>query len=46
MWMTPGSKHINAGDSDIKFTQEDVRGDSLPFLDYAVHTKEDISLNI
>ena len=31
---------------NIKFTQEDVRGDSLPFLDCAVHTEEDRSLTV
>ena len=37
---------INATDNNIKFTQEDVKGDNLPFLDCAVHTEEDRSLNI
>ena len=43
-----GSKQLsmNAVDNNIKFMREDVRGDSLPFLDCAVHTEEDRSLNI
>ena len=39
------AEHINAVESNIKFTWEDVRGDSLPFMDCAVHTEEDSSLN-
>ena len=39
------TEHINALDSNIKFTREDVRGDSLPFLDCAVHIEEDRKLN-
>ena len=30
---------INATDNNIKFTQEAVKGDNLPFLDCAVHTE-------
>ena len=37
---------IHAVDNNIKFPLEDVRGHSLPFLDCAVHTEEDRSLNI
>ena len=37
--------HINAVDSNIKFSWDDVRGDSFPFLDCAVHIEEDRSLN-
>ena len=37
---------INVVDSNIQFTREDVRGDSLPLLGCAVHTEEDMSLNI
>ena len=39
------TERINAVDNN-KFTQEDVRGDSLPFLDCALHTEEDRSFNI
>ena len=31
--------------NNIKFKHEDVREDSLPFLDWAVHTEENRSLN-
>ena len=37
---------IHAVDNNIKITWEDVRGHSLPFLDCAVHNKENRSLNI
>ena len=41
------TEHINAVDSNINFTQEDVRGcHSLPLLDCAVHIVEGRSLNI
>ena len=40
------AEHINAVDNNIKFTQEDVRGDGLPLLYCTVHTEEDRSLNI
>ena len=39
------NQNINAVDGKIKFTKEDVRGDSLPFLDCPVHTDDDWSLN-
>ena len=39
-------EHKNAVDNIFKFTQEEVRGCSLPFLDCAVHTEEDRSLDI
>ena len=39
------TEHIHAVDNNIKFTWEDVRGDSLPILDYAVHNEEGRSLN-
>ena len=38
--------HIHAVDNNIKFSREDVRGDSLPILDCAGHTEEDRRLNI
>ena len=40
------TEHINAVDSNIELTVEDVRGDCLPLLDWAVHTGEDGRLNI
>ena len=40
------TEHIKAVDNNIRFTREDVRGDSLPFLDCAVHFEEDRSPNI
>ena len=39
-------EHQNAVDNNIKLTLEDVRGDSQPVLDCAVHTEEGRSLNI
>ena len=39
-------EHMNTVDNNIKFTGGDVRGGCLPFLDCAVHTEEDRSLNI
>ena len=39
------TEHINAVDSNFKFTWEDVRGGSLPVLDCAVHTEEDKNHN-
>ena len=38
-------EHINAADNNIKIKQEDVRGDSLPCLDCAVHSEEDRCIN-
>ena len=40
------TEHINGVDNNIKFTREDVRGDSLPFSDCTVHNEENRSLNI
>ena len=40
------TEHINAVDNNIKSIGGDVRGGCLPFLDCAVHTEEDRSLNI
>ena len=40
------TEHIKAVDNNIRFTREDVRGDSLPFLDGAVHIEENKSLHI
>ena len=40
------TEHSNAVDNNIKFIQEDVRGDSLPFLDCAVHIEEGRHFNI
>ena len=36
LWTITSSSHVS----------EDVRGDSLPFVDCAVHTEEDRSLNL
>ena len=43
--LTEHTEHIHDADINIKFTWEDVRGDSLTFLDCAVHTEEDRTLN-
>ncbi|XP_060756573.1 uncharacterized protein LOC132867607, partial [Neoarius graeffei] len=40
------SKHINAVDSNINFTREDVSGNNLAFLDCDVHIRQDRSLSI
>ena len=40
------TEHINAVNSNIMFTREDVRGDCLPLLDSTVHIRDDRSLNI
>ena len=40
------TEHINAVDNNIKFMWEDVRRDSLPFLDCVVHTEEERCLNL
>ena len=40
------TEHIYSVDNNIKFTGGDVKGDCLPFLDCAVNTEEDRSLNI
>lgn len=40
------TENINAVDSNIKFTQEDVGGNSLAFPVCAVHTEDDRSLDI
>ncbi|XP_060756880.1 uncharacterized protein LOC132867932 [Neoarius graeffei] len=40
------SKHINAVDSNINFTREEVSGNNLAFLDCDVHIRQDRSLSI
>ncbi|TWW81402.1 hypothetical protein D4764_01G0012170 [Takifugu flavidus] len=40
------SDHLNKTDEHVKFTQEDVKGNSLAFLDCAVKITEDRSLTI
>ncbi|XP_050924570.1 uncharacterized protein LOC127140827 [Lates calcarifer] len=40
------SKHINSVDSNIKFTREDAKNNSLPFLDCQVNIEKDRSLHI
>ncbi|KAM7378702.1 hypothetical protein PAMP_004307 [Pampus punctatissimus] len=40
------TEHINSVDRNIKFTREDVKDNSLPFLDCDVHIGKDRSLHI
>lgn len=36
------TEHVNTVDQRIKLKQDGVRGDSQPFLDWAVHIEEDL----
>ena len=40
------TEHINTVDSNVKFTQENVGGNSLDFLEYEVQIGDDRILNI
>ena len=42
----PFTEHINSVDNNIKFTREDVKDNTLPFLDCEVRIEEDRTLSV